>query len=74
MVSLPYDGRVPEPPYRTDMEERLDEAAAEIARRRDEALRRALNTPPKPKHGKIKKQKGADTPLQKVEHPKAETL
>ena len=26
----------------------------ETARRRDAALRRALNTPPQPKHGKIK--------------------
>jgi hypothetical protein len=26
----------------------------EIVRRRDEALRRALNTPPQPKHGKEK--------------------
>ena len=26
----------------------------QIAQRRDEALRRALNTPPQPKHGKVK--------------------
>jgi hypothetical protein len=29
----------------------------EIARRRDEALRRALSTPPQPKHGKVKESK-----------------
>lgn len=31
---------------------------AEIARRADAALRRALNTPPQPRHGKVKESKG----------------
>jgi len=34
-------------------------SAEETARRADAALRRALNTPPQPKHGKGKESKGA---------------
>jgi hypothetical protein len=32
----------------------------EVSRRRDEALRRALSTPPQPKHGKVKESTRAD--------------
>lgn len=45
------DRKAPETPYSDE----------ETAKRRDEALRRALNTPPKPTHGRTKRPR-ADAP------------
>jgi len=48
----------------TDKPKEEDFDAREIAKRRDDALRRALNTPPKP-HGKSAKSKKENAPKRK---------
>jgi hypothetical protein len=44
-----------------DMMDKETHSPEETARRRDAALRRALNTPPQPKHGKVKESNPART-------------